>query len=222
MKSRQRPPLNLTAPDEGADTAAPDAAATGADLSMPAFEAEPDAEPEPKPAESRAERRKRRQSEQAATAEAAKASPAEPEPKPQVKTSLSVPVSVQTDAPKDTSESSELAPLRTALDTVPAEHIRASGGYWTAGLAAALWAGGVGAWAAYEAGFGSAPTEPLRLAFYILVALAPAGLAFLLARAVHQSRLIAAETRRARGLSEALLAPPALAAHKPGEVLVGL
>ncbi|MFW2342404.1 tipN [Brevundimonas sp.] len=115
-----------------------------------------------------------------------------------------------------------MAPLRAALDTVPAEHIRASGGYWAAGLAAALWAGGVGAWAAYEAGFGAAPIEPLRLAFYILVALAPAGLAFLLARAVHQSRVIAAETRRARGLSEALMAPTALAAHRTGEVLVGL
>ncbi|MDZ4112443.1 MAG: tipN [Brevundimonas sp.] len=224
MKSRHRPPLNLTAPDEGADTAAPDAKAAEADLSMPTFEAE--AEPDPKPVESRAERRKRRQSEQAAVAVAAEAPSPIPEPKPEAKTSLSVPVSkgeaVPTDTPKDARESSELAPLRAALDTVPAEHISASGGNWTAALAAALWAGGVGAWAAYEAGFGAAPIEPLRLAFYILVALAPAGLAFLLARAVHQSRLIAAETRRARGLSEALMAPTALAAHKTGEVLVGL
>ena len=219
MKSRQRPPLNLTAPDEGADTAAREGEATAVSKDTP----EPQAQPA---AETRAERRKRRQSEQAATAEAAEAPPPIPEPKTEAKTSLSVPVSkgeaVPTDAAKDSSESSELAPLRAALDTVPAEHISASGGYWTAGLAAALWTGGVGAWAAYEAGFGSAPIEPLRLAFYILVALAPAGLAFLLARAVHQSRLIAAETRRARGLSEALMAPTALAAHKTGEVLVGL
>ncbi|HAV51262.1 MAG TPA: hypothetical protein DCX75_14800, partial [Brevundimonas sp.] len=157
MKSRQRPPLNLTAPDEGADTAAREGEATAVSKDTP----EPQAQPA---AETRAERRKRRQSEQAATAEAAEAPPPIPEPKTEAKTSLSVPVSkgeaVPTDAAKDSSESSELAPLRAALDTVPAEHISASGGYWTAGLAAALWAGGVGAWAAYEAGFGSAPIEP--------------------------------------------------------------
>ena len=60
MKSRQRPPLNLTAPDEGADTAAREGEATGVSKDTP----EPQAQPA---AETRTERRKRRQSEQAAT-----------------------------------------------------------------------------------------------------------------------------------------------------------
>lgn len=217
MKSRQRPPLNLTAPDEGAEVAHEREAGE-----VRGGMREGGVDPEPAP-ESRAERRKRRQREQA---EAAVAETAAPEPEPAARTSLSVPVSkgeaVPTEPPAGPAENAELAPIRAALDTVPAETISARGGYWTAALASALWAGGVGAWAAYEAGFGAAPIEPLRLAFYILVALAPAGLTFLLARAVHQSRLIAAETRRARGLAEALMAPTALAAHKTGEVLVGL
>jgi len=216
MKSRQRPPLNLTAPAEGEDAVAPDTeAATPADDTT-----------HTKPApETRAERRKRRQAEQAAAANVtAEAETVEADRPP--KTSLSIPMSkgeaVTSDTPQDPSERSDLAPIRSALEAVPVEQVSAQGAYWTAALAAALWAGGVGAWAAYEAGFGAAPIEPLRLAFYILVALAPAGLAFLLARAAHQSRLIAIETRRARGLSEALLAPTALAAHRTGEVLVGL
>ncbi|WP_226633523.1 coiled-coil domain-containing protein [Brevundimonas poindexterae] len=220
MKSRHRPPLNLTAPQEDAATDAPE----GTDAAIET-KAEAEVTPEPEPApESRAERRKRRQREEA-EAKAAAAEAARDEEAAKTETSLSIPQSkgeaARTDtAPDDTK--GDLAPIQAALQAVPVETVSASGAYWTAALAALLWAGGVGAWAAYEAGFGAAPIEPLRLAFYILVALAPAGLAFLLARAAHQSRLIAAETRRARGLSEALLAPTALAAHQTGAVLVGL
>lgn len=91
-----------------------------------------------------------------------------------------------------------------------------------AGIAAALWIGGVAAWAAFEAGSGAVDLQPLRLALYALIALAPAGLAIMLAHAVRQGAGLAAETRRARDLSDALLAPTALAARETGEVLQSL
>ncbi len=94
--------------------------------------------------------------------------------------------------------------------------------YLIAGAAATLWMGGVAAWAAYELGAGTVELEPLRIALYALIALAPAGLAIMLAHAVRQGARLAAETRRARDLSEALVAPTALAAQQTGEVLQSL
>lgn len=94
--------------------------------------------------------------------------------------------------------------------------------YVIAGVAAALWIGGVAAWAAFETGSGAVDLQPLRLALYALIALAPAGLAIMLAHAVRQGAGLAAETRRARDLSDALLAPTALAAQQTGEVLQSL
>ncbi len=94
--------------------------------------------------------------------------------------------------------------------------------YLIAGVASALWIGGVAAWLAYEVGSGAAQLEPLRLAVYALIALAPAGMAIMLAHAVRQGAGLAAETRRARDLSEALIAPTALAAQQTGEVLHSL
>jgi hypothetical protein len=91
--------------------------------------------------------------------------------------------------------------------------------YLIAWLAAALWVAGVVSWGAFEYGAGRFDLEPLRLAFFSLIALAPAGLSILLAHAVRQGAGLAAETRRARDLSEALLAPTALAAQRTGEVL---
>jgi hypothetical protein len=91
--------------------------------------------------------------------------------------------------------------------------------YLLAGIASALWVGGVASWAAYEIGSGGAALDPLRLALYALIALAPAGLAVMLAHAVRQGAGLAAETRRARGLAEALVAPTALAAQQTGQVL---
>ncbi|HST93123.1 MAG TPA: tipN [Brevundimonas sp.] len=100
----------------------------------------------------------------------------------------------------------------------------ASGGsaYMIAGVASALWVGAVAAWLMYELGSGAVELEPLRLAVYALIALAPAGLAITLANAVRQGAGLAAETRRARELSEALIAPTALAAQQTGEVLHSL
>ena len=94
--------------------------------------------------------------------------------------------------------------------------------YLVAGIASALWIGGVAAWLAFETGSGALELEPLRLAFFALIALAPAGMAIMLAHAVRQGAGLAAETRRARELSEALIAPTALAAQQTGEVLQSL
>ena len=94
--------------------------------------------------------------------------------------------------------------------------------YLIAGVASALWVGGVAAWFMYEFGAGAIELEPLRLAVYAMIALAPAGMAIMLAHAVRQGAGLAAETRRARELSEALIAPTALAAQQTGEVLHSL
>ncbi|KQS54309.1 tipN [Brevundimonas sp. Leaf363] len=111
----------------------------------------------------------------------------------------------------------EPAPAPTPLALPPAPQARYA--YAVAGVAVALWVGGVASWAAFEAGSGQAALEPLRLAVYALIALAPAGLALVLAHAVRQGAGLAAETRHARSLAEALVAPTALAAQQSGAIL---
>ncbi|MDO9079033.1 MAG: tipN [Brevundimonas sp.] len=111
-------------------------------------------------------------------------------------------------------------PTRIQLRENPAPSGRHA--YLVAGVASALWVGGVAAWLAFEVGSGAVELEPLRLAVYALIALAPAGMAIMLAHAVRQGAGLAAETRRARELSEALIAPTALAAQQTGEVLHSL
>src|SRR5690606_17417446 len=117
----------------------------------------------------------------------------------------------------------EPAPLPTKAAKAVAKTPKPGGSaYVYAGLASALWIGGVASWLAYEIGSGAVELEPLRLAVYALIALAPAGMAIMLAHAVRQGAGLAAETRRARELSDALVAPTALAARQTGEVLLSL
>ena len=219
MKSRQRPPLNLTEPDPEADAMAEIKAA----LEAPE-EPTPDPEPEPeidlelateRPMSERRRRRlaeERRQAEQraseAARREEAALAPAAP---PEMARSADAPP-VAYDPPRTP------APLRRTSEPTPSGRHA----YLLAGVSAALWIGGVAAWLAYEVGSGAAELEPLRLAVYTLIALAPAGLAIMLAHAIRQGAGLAAETCRARSLSEALVAPTALAAQQTGEVLNSL
>lgn len=91
--------------------------------------------------------------------------------------------------------------------------------YIIAGVASALWIGGIASLAAYEFGSNGQPLDPLRIAVYLLIALAPVGLALMLAHIVRQGAGLAAESRRARELSDALVAPTALAAQQTGQVL---
>lgn len=233
MKSRHRPPLTLTDPAPEAE-ASPERADAGAEPSA-------DAPGEERPVEVPAmdglrpmsERRRRRLLEQQRLEqEAAFAAPPAPEPGPAAAPSAVVtaaepeperqPIVFATsaDAPPATREAAPPpAPFTVKSSVAPPSSGRT---YLIAGVAAALWIGGVAAWAAYEIGAGDVTLDPLRLALYALIALAPAGLAVMLAHAVRQGAGLAAETRRARDLSEALVAPTALAAQQAGEVLATL
>ncbi|AQR61603.1 tipN [Brevundimonas sp. LM2] len=222
MKSRQRPPLVLTDPEATfpAEATAPD------DIGIP--DETPAATPAPSRERPVSERRRRRLLEQerqhdaVATVEpevppAAAAPAPRPEPRPEPPTVA--PFAVSADAPPARYSGPEL-PAPSTLSTTRAPQTGAP--YAIAGVASALWIGGVAAWAAYEIGAGDVLADPLRLAIYTLIALAPAGLALMLAHAIRQGNGLALETRRARQLAEALVAPTALAAQQAGDVLSAL
>ncbi|KAK0351347.1 hypothetical protein LTR94_025302, partial [Friedmanniomyces endolithicus] len=175
------------------------------------------------------ERRRRRMEQEAAqaglgpreptlapSAESAPSSQSSLPPSPAAAGSLAVEMAVPTGKPPAPFELTQ----PPAVKTTPAKSSPTPTGrhaYLIAGLASALWIGGVASWAAYEFGAGGAELDPLRIAIYALIALAPAGLAVMLAHAVRQGAGLAAETRRARDLAEALVAPTALAARQTGE-----
>lgn len=191
MKSPRRPPLNLSdaEPVSAAETVTPQAV----------------------PERPMSERRKRRLAEEQARLAAEAEAAASTAVIPDFAESAEAPP-VAWDAPPPPAP--QTTPVH-AVETAPTGRHA----YLIAWLAAALWVAGVVSWAAYEYGAGRFDLEPLRLAFFTLIALAPAGLAILLAHAVRQGAGLAAETKRARDLSEALLAPTALAAQRTGEVL---
>ncbi|WP_298163404.1 tipN [Brevundimonas sp.] len=224
MKSRSRPPLTLSDPEPaplGDATAGLEDAATAA----------PAPQPESPPERPMSERRRRRLLEQQRNAaDLELPSPAELEPAapvaPPPQTAEPAPAvepiafSISADAPPATyapppAPATETATLRPAP-------VQSGPSYLIAGVAAALWIAGVASWAAYEVGSGAVSSDPLRLAIYALIALAPAGLAIMLAHAVRQGAGLASETRRARELAEALVAPTALAAQQTGHVLSAL
>lgn len=211
MKSSHRPPLNLSDPEPG-EVQDESASVVAAD-DTPEFAPEA-LEPElaPEPEKPMSERRRRRLlEEQRLAEERAAALHAQPE-LPPLAVSADAPPAVVDEAPPPAPVSARRAPAPK------------SGGnaYLIAGLASALWIGGVASWFAYEFGSGAVQLEPLRLAVYALIALAPAGLAIMLAHAVRQGANLASETRRARDMAEALVGPTALAAHQTGQVLTSL
>lgn len=254
MKSRQRPPLNLSDPEpEVAKKAAAEAAiaetaraeAAHAEAQARDGDAVAEAAPEtPEPAAIKvaparerpmSERQRRRLAEQQRQAEAravalefaeppADASPVTaPIVTPAFAASAEAPPAVIASTPA-TADAPVPAPAlpssaRAATSKTPDLPGAARHAYGLAGLASALWVGGIAALAAYEIGVAGGAPDPLRIAIYALLALAPVGLAFLLASAVRQGAGLAAETRRARGLAEALVAPTALAAQETGQVL---
>ena len=217
---RQRPPLKLSDPEPAAEAQTDETptAETVDDTPSPARAERP-----------MSERRRRRLAEEqrlaaqreAEAADAAARPAPEPEPEPAVETP---PVEIRflaesADAPP---AAYDPPPAPAPVTTTRRREVQQPSGrhaYLVAGVAAALWIGGVAAWAAFEIGSGSVDLEPLRIAVYALIALAPAGLAIMLAHAVRQGAGLAAETKRARDLSEALIAPTALAAQRTGEVL---
>ncbi|MFT4955276.1 MAG: hypothetical protein ACI8U3_001664 [Brevundimonas sp.] len=128
------------------------------------------------------------------------------------------------DAPQPPATLDEPLPATTPV-SLPATHAAPNGGrhaYLIAALAVVLWIGGVAAWAAFQTGAGLSGLDPLQIAIYALLALAPAGLAILLAQAVRQGAYLAAETRRARALADAMVAPTAHAAEQAGGMVTAL
>jgi len=252
MKSRNRPPLKLTDDEavppvetpEAAETPTPEAE-VAAEIEAeptpdPVSEPVPELEPLPAPPVERpiSERRRRKLAEEARLAQDRAAAVLNPEPA--VETIDMRPAVTAELAPEPTPESSAAVEMAVAagkppapfeLTTPPAVKTTATKAvaaptgkhaYLIAGLASALWVGGVASWGAYEFGAGGAELDPLRIAIYALIALAPAGLAIMLAHAVRQGAGLAAETKRARDLAEALVAPTALAAQQTGVVLQSL
>jgi len=102
-----------------------------------------------------------------------------------------------------------------------AEPTAKSGGvYLLAGVASAIWAAAVAAfafgYAARSPGFGF---TPLTIAFLALIAVAPMGLILACAFVVAQARILTAEARRAKRLTDQLIGPTALAAAQAGAVV---
>ncbi|WP_295184681.1 tipN [uncultured Brevundimonas sp.] len=226
MKSPKRPPLKLT----------DDEAVAPVDLStsdeIPVQEATPSLDPIPEPdfeivqptfEPPMSERRRRRlleeqrQAEERALAAERGAAPVNAEPMPDTPVDMAV-TAGQPPAPFELSKPPAVKTVHAKAQPEPSGRHA----YVIAGVASALWIGGVASWAAYEFGAGGAELDPLRIAIYALIALAPAGLAIMLAHAVRQGAGLAVETRRARQLAEALVAPTALAAQQTGEVLQSL
>ncbi|MGO4686331.1 tipN [Brevundimonas sp. 2YAF1] len=208
MKFSHRPPLNLSDPEPGEDQDE-----TIPSITEEALELAPELQPEPQPQSERpmSERRRRRLMEEQRLAEqrAAALHAAAPDLAPLAVSADAPPAPLDTPAPASISvRKAALAPSGNA--------------YLIAGVASALWIGGVASWFAYEFGSGAVQLEPLRLAVYALIALAPAGLAIMLAHAVRQGAGLALETRRARDMADALIGPTALAAHQTGQVLTSL
>lgn len=213
MNSSHRPPLNQTEPESAAPEtepfdapdvveAADDALSTSATTLDPLPEA---------PSRPMSERQRRRLAEQQALAEqrAAQAEKAE--------RALS-PFAESADAPPATITPASPPAKRSAKR---ASKTASAGGnvYLIAGLASALWIGGLASWFAYELGSGMMELDPLRIAVYVLILLAPVGLFVLLAHAIRQGAGLAQETRRAREMADAMVGPTALAADQAGHVL---
>ena len=217
MKSSHRPPLNLTDPEpgEGLEESAPIMGADDERLNETPVEFDAELSLPPAPDKPMSERRRRRLLEEQRLADERAAALLQAENDPDLP-----PLAVSADAPPAVVEDAA-PPASVASRRAPA--LKSGGNaYLIAGLASALWIGGVASWFAYEFGSGAVALEPLRLAVYALIALAPAGLAIMLAHAVRQGASLALETRRARDMAEALVGPTALAAHQTGQVLTSL
>ena len=215
MKPPKRTPLNLSdleLPTPDTRPASDDAATASKADSGPAVDSNA------QPQRPMSERRRRRLAEEKRlnaerAAQPAPVLEAEPTATPELAESADAPP-VAWDPPAMPTPPASSAVMASDL---PAPVSRAA--YMIAGAGSVLWIGGVASMLAYEIGSGAVELEPLRLAIYALIALAPTGLAIMLAHAVRQGSTIAAETRRARELAQALVAPTALAAQQAGDVL---
>lgn len=213
MKSSHRPPLNQTEPESAAPETqpfdAPDAVeAVDAPLSKSGTTLDPLPEAPSRPM---SERQRRRLAEQQALAEqrAAQAEKAERALSPFAESADAPPATIAPASP----------PARRSAKRAGKTANGGGNAYLIAGLASALWIGGLASWFAYELGSGMMELDPLRIAVYVLILLAPVGLFVLLAHAIRQGAGLAQETRRAREMADAMVGPTALAADQAGQVL---
>ncbi|PZO36189.1 MAG: tipN [Alphaproteobacteria bacterium] len=240
MKSRHRPPLNLSDPEpDAAATAArgnvveehnlhasgsgptPDGDETAASVSMSSVSMSYDAKPlEPDASRPMSERRRRRLMEEQTTSTPARTEGPDPD-------SLFMPAFAVSSGQTPVAYTPPSTPTQDPVSPPPLPQASSGRGapqttYVMAGIASVLWISGIAAWVATEVAAGAIELEPLRAALFALIALAPSGLAFMLAHSAKEGGKLAVETRRAREMSDALLAPTALAARQAGTVLSGL
>lgn len=228
MKSRHRPPLNLSDPEpetlEASEPGAePQTDAGFAAPGMPVTISFQSGIREPGGDRPMSERHRRRllDEQQVARPEADAADAPSPrhsvDPEPSGQTDFTIAMGGPPVAYAAPTPPAEEAP-RALTPAAPGSSGRQA--YPLAIAASILWVGGIAAWAAYEVA--STDLQPFRLALYALIALAPAGLIFMLAEAVRQGGRLAEETRRSRETTDALVSPTALAAHQTGIVLSSL
>jgi hypothetical protein len=123
--------------------------------------------------------------------------------------------------PAPASRAPRPAPLQPAavLDRMAEPAGKSGGVFILATAASVVWAGAV---AAFALGFGAhnaSSLSPLTIAFLVLIAVAPTGLIFACAIVVAQARLLTAEARRAKRLTDELIGPTAMAAAEAGAVV---
>ena len=189
----------------------------GDPVSPPADEAAVETEPKADPyARPMSERQRRRLAEQQRLAEQRAAEIETPIP------GFLSTLSESADAPPATVSSKAPAVKATKTKTRKAKSKAKVGNgpaYILATVASALWAGGIGSFVAYEYGSGMVDLDPVRLAVYVMLALTPVGLFYLLAHLVRVAGRLAAESRRAHEMAEAMVAPTAYATREAGEIL---
>ncbi|WP_297799733.1 tipN [uncultured Brevundimonas sp.] len=135
-------------------------------------------------------------------------------------------------SPLDEAANGELTTANETSPTVAATKVKGSkkskakspGGsiYILAIIASALWIGGIASWFAYEFGAGLVDLEPIRIAVYALIAIAPAGLFFMLAHSLRLGGMLAQENRRARELADAMVAPTVYGAEQTSSIVQSL
>ncbi len=141
-----------------------------------------------------------------------------PEPKPQDQ---------QLATPQTSSEPQGVAIAAPAalqpamvLDRMAEPAASSRGAYLLAAIASVVWAAAV---AVFALGYGARSPgfaySPLTIAFLALIAVAPMGLIFACAMVVAQARVLTAEARRAKRLTDELIGPTALAAAEAGAVV---
>ena len=136
------------------------------------------------------------------------------------------PLAESADAPpatvNNTSPAVKATKAQTKTRTTKVKTKKTGSPYLLATLASALWAGGIASFVAYEYGSGMLELDPVQLCVFIMLALAPVGLFYLMAHMLRLASSLATESRRARELADAMVAPTMYATQEAGSILSAL